>query len=199
MRSAKAVGYSEIRDAIARDWYPFLANLGLENDWILLPNLGDDTVPYAIRWGVDALILSGGDNMGNDFQRDKSEFALLNYCIEKQFPVLGVCRGAQLILHYFGGQVVPTDPMNHRATRHEVKITASLPWWHGPYSGNVNSYHTNKLAYPLPDELSSFATAGEECEGVMHKSFNIVGIMWHPEREVSLSDFDRKLCRWLFA
>lgn len=199
MRSSNAVGYSEVRDAIARDWYQFLANLGLENAWILLPNLGKNTVSYAKRWGVDALILSGGDDIGHDFQRDTSEIELLTYCIEKQFPVLGICRGAQLIQQHFGGQVIPTDPIRHRATRHEVNISALLPWWHDNSSCNVNSFHTNKLAYPLPDSLSSFATVGDECEGIMHKSLNIVGIMWHPEREVSLSDFDRKLCRWLFA
>lgn len=199
MRVSNAIGYDEVRDGIARDWYPLFAKIGLEHNWILLPNLAEDTVLYAKNWGIEALILSGGDDIGQDISRDTSELALLNYCVTQLLPVLGVCRGAQLIQQYFGGQVVSTDPLNHRATRHEVKVSTPLPWWQDEPSFSVNSFHTNKLASPLPDVLLGFATAGNECEGIRHKLHNIVGIMWHPERETAMSEFDLKLCHWLFA
>lgn len=198
MRASHAVGYSEIRDAIARDWYLLFASLGLENNWILLPNLNEDTVLYAKHWGIEALILTGGDDVGQDLTRDNTELALVDYCVGQQFPVLGVCRGAQLIQHFFGGRVVPTDSALHRATRHSITATMPVPWWKSGFNGEVNSYHASKLAFPLPEPLHNFAMAGNECEGVMHKSLPIVGIMWHPEREASLSEFDRALCLWLF-
>ena len=53
-----------------------LAELGCANQWLLLPSLGDDSVSYARDQGVEALILSGGDDIGSDPLRDQSEYAL---------------------------------------------------------------------------------------------------------------------------
>lgn len=199
MRASCAPAYTEVRDAIARDWYSFFSQLGLNHQWILLPNLGDDTVSYAKHWGIEALILSGGDDFGADECRDSSELQLLNYCIDERLPVLGICRGAQLIQHYFGGQLAKIDSKSHLATRHQICTTQTQPWWPGVYNSEVNSFHASKLVLPLPQELSCFAYAGDQCEGVMHQSLKVLGVMWHPEREVKAADFDIKLFNWLFA
>lgn len=199
MRSSSAVGYNETRDAIARDWYRFMSELSIDYDWMLLPNLGEDSVAYAKHWGIEAIILTGGDDIGLDDSRDTTELLLLKHCIDNQMPVLGICRGAQLINHYFGGTLFRTDPHFHRARRHVVNLQGEVPWWHGNYQGDVNSFHTMALAAPLPEVLTSFITVGDDCEGVIHKSLNIVGVMWHPERESTASDFDRKLIHWLFS
>ncbi|VEE63457.1 Putative glutamine amidotransferase Rv2859c [Shewanella putrefaciens] len=199
MRSSSAVGYNETRDAIARNWYPFLTQVGCERNWILLPNLGDDSVLYLKHWGVEALILTGGDDIGHDESRDNTELSMLRYCIENQLPVLGICRGAQLIYHYFGGTISNIDSQVHRSKRHKITSQGIMPWWPGHYQGNVNSYHSMGLASPLPKELTGFISTGNDCEGIMHKSLNIIGIMWHPERESTISDFDRNLIHWLFS
>ena len=64
MRSASAESYGEERDAIARDWYSFLASAVPELEWVLLPSLGAESARYARRLGVDRLILSGGNDLG---------------------------------------------------------------------------------------------------------------------------------------
>ena len=66
----------------------------------------------------EGLVLSGGidikpenDNYENapiqfNTKRDAFELAVLNEAFEKRIPILGICRGLQLINNYFGGDLI---------------------------------------------------------------------------------------------
>lgn len=198
LRTCNASQYHEPRDGLARDWYTFFNQLNGNHNWLLLPSLGKETVAYFQQWELAGLILSGGDSIGDDSLRDETELALLAHCIKHKLPVLGICRGAQLIHHYFSGKLTQADPTIHIAKRHAIKITSALPWGNNILH-QVNSYHGLSLAAPLPKELIGFAYCQQECEGIRHKELPIVGIMWHPERDDRVSEFDRQLFNWLFS
>ena len=94
--------YNEKRDTISQEWTIFLQNLAITP--ILIPNTLGDVKSYISDVEIDGIILSGGDNVGQFPERDKTEKQILDYAIDKRFPVLGVCRGMQIINEYFAGK-----------------------------------------------------------------------------------------------
>jgi len=201
MRSSNSPHYHEPRDGLARDWYRFLQQMNWGWDWVLLPNLGAQSVDYAQTQRIEGLILSGGEDIGSDPLRDESELALLKYAITQRLPVLGVCRGMQLIQWFSGGALVVDSGEHHVATRHTVSLCSDLSWRdvNEKLLWEVNSYHANRISLPLPTCLRALAIdADGYCEAFLHQSMKLAGIMWHPEREVFCQEFDRQLCQWLF-
>ncbi|MCE9925848.1 MULTISPECIES: gamma-glutamyl-gamma-aminobutyrate hydrolase family protein [Aeromonas] len=201
LRTCQALGYQEARDGLARDWYRFLQQMDWGWDWVLLPNLGAQSVAYAQAQHIEGLILSGGEDLGSDPLRDESELALLKHAIMQRLPVLGVCRGMQLIQRSSGGKLVVEGGEHHVSTRHTVSLCRGLPWRgvNEELHLEANSYHANRIPLPLPTGLWALAIdADGYCEAFLHQSMKLAGIMWHPEREVLSNEFDRQLCRWLF-
>nr|WP_281358565.1 gamma-glutamyl-gamma-aminobutyrate hydrolase family protein [Alteromonas ponticola] len=174
--------------------------MGFTHNWILLPNLGAETVEYARLHNVEGLIFSGGESLGMNPRRDNSEITLLNFAIEQQLPILGICRGLQLIYSQLGGKLVEGNTSTkHVATRHLVQLSSDLPFaFGGERSLEVNSFHSHLL--PPSDALVQVMAQDDEgfVEGIIDVHKKIVGIMWHPERESNCSDFDRAIFNWLF-
>lgn len=180
MRVVDAVGYVEPRDALAQDWPRFMRAALPDADWMFLPNLGDGILPYCEAWGIDGLILTGGEDVGKSPSRDATERALLSWAARASVPLLAVCRGLQLLATEAG---VPLHAIeDHVATRHEVKGT--LP------AQEVNSYHV--LAFSqCPQGYEVLATAPDgSIEAIRHRKLPWQGWMWHPEREDEYSQAD---------
>lgn len=201
MREVQAEGYFEPRDALARDWGRFLDAAIPDAAWLPLPNLGAPGVEaFCAKWRLNGLILTGGEDLGVAPVRDETERALLRYFLQRHQPVLGVCRGLQLLWSEMGGQL--ETKAGHRATRHALTL-ASLP-----EAGveqrvvEVNSYHNYCLRPPgssMLEHPSTFARAADgTIEGVAFRDGRVVGVMWHPEREPQPEPFDVALARKLF-
>lgn len=199
LRTSNADGYAEDRDAIATDWYHFLTLLDWQHNWVLLPNLGNDSAAYAKSHNVEGIILTGGDNIGSNTRRDDSERQLLEYAIQQQLPVLGVCRGLQQLYLHYGGKLISTDDDDHIATRHQVKLSTDLPFeYNEDATIEVNSYHSQLLApSTTPINVMAQDKAGF-VEGIIDVPSKIAGVMWHPEREPNCASFDKALFYWLF-
>ncbi len=120
MRVAHAPVSGEPRDALAQDWSRFFSVLLPGRPWLMLPNTGESCPDLAQSMGVNALVLSGGDDIGASPLRDATETALLRWAASHNLPVLGVCRGLQMLQHYFGGGLVRLAPERHVRTRHAV-------------------------------------------------------------------------------
>jgi gamma-glutamyl-gamma-aminobutyrate hydrolase PuuD len=202
MREAMAQGYHEPRDALARNWGEFLAIALPEAAWLPVPNLGPErSCGFCEQWGINGLILTGGEDVGAAPARDGTERALLRYALHRDLPVLGVCRGLQLIWLEFGGEL--EHSIGHRAVRHGVRYVPDPELSLEQEWDAVNSYHNQVLRPPsraLTERWSAFAYAEDETiEGVRFRQGRIVGLMWHPEREQVPSSIDRTLVRRLFG
>ena len=193
--------YGERRDCLDQQWARLLESMPAVP--VPLPNV--TSVPDSLidTLGLDGVILTGGNNLstissvGAAPERDVFERRLVEGCLRKNTPVLGVCRGMQLLNCHFGGSLVPID--GHVALRHCVEIDGYQELW--PNSRiNVNSYHD----YGVSDEIlaESLEAVGFSSDGsveaLRHRSRNIWGIMWHPEREAPFAAPDLKLLRAIF-
>ena len=132
--------YNEKRDTLSQEWTNFLQKHAIIP--ILIPNTLDDVKSYISDLGIDGLILSGGDNIGEFPERDKTEKQILDYAIDKRFPVLGVCRGMQIINEYFAGKVFANDNNSHVGKPHQIHIMdQKFSKLLGDDNMQVNSFH----------------------------------------------------------
>ncbi len=186
--------FSEIderRDALDQRFTSLFYNSG----YVIAPipnfpskNFIDDFVyKFLKRLRPDGIVISGGDDFGVSVERDLTEFELLNFAKKRGLPVLGICRGMQVIGVYEGTKLIPAE--NHAGVRHEV---------HGEFEDEVNSYHNYALA-ECPNEYSLVAQGSDgSLEAIMNKKRNWHGWMWHPEREQEFKESDIKRIREIF-
>lgn len=204
MRIDHASAYPEARSAIAQDWVRFLTDKLPQCAWMLIPNLGPTVTDYVETWSLDGFILTGGNNLGDAPERDETETAILDYAVTHRLPVVGVCRGLQLIQQYFGGPVVACTGENHINTHHTVTAAGAWPDVPSEILGKqdwqVNSYHRYGVPQAslsealLPLALSDDGTV----EALRHQSLPVYAVQWHPERSTPSSELDLALLRsWL--
>ncbi|WP_122082594.1 type 1 glutamine amidotransferase [Vibrio coralliirubri] len=193
--------YGERRDALDQRWYDLLLELGMLP--IPLPNLSPQNATYFIdKLEIDGIILTGGNSISvsekvghdNAPERDIFEITIIDYAINNNLPVLGICRGMQVINHYFGGTLKEID--GHIAKRHVINTMTDdfeLP-------KIVNSFHSLGIAHEnLGLGLKPIAVDEKgNIEAFLYPDKNILGVMWHPEREENYSKFDLNLIKGLF-
>ena len=192
-------GASERRDALAQNWHSFIKQT-LPGQFIFpVPNTCNDAVNMLRLLPVRGLILSGGEDWGVHQERDETERLLFEYARKEGWPILGVCRGAQVINHLLGGSVRPDLNNGHAGQRHESRI---LP---NPFFNNdrleVNSFHENII---MPEDLGAglqiFGLAPDSSvEAFFSSDGNMAGIVWHPERERMPNDHDVLMMTKLFG
>lgn len=187
-------GASELRDALAQDWGRFLKNVLPEICWFPIPNLEQDAIRMVESLHIHGVILTGGDDWGRFPRRDATEELLLKWAQAKAVPILGVCRGAQVINHFLGGNLSVLPLKSHIGGRHTVQHENGQ-------SFQVNSYHHLGLYAPnLANSLHPLATApdGSIEAFALSETGLWQGILWHPEREASPAPHDVILFQTLF-
>jgi len=183
--------YGERRDCLDQAWTKFLAVCGLLP--ILLPNVTE--VALALCEGADiaGLVLTGGNDLavlgGDAPERDAVESAVLDQAERRRLPVLGVCRGMQVIQQRFS---IPLRRVEgHVTPRQVIRIDGELK--------EVNSYHRfAALDSRPPLKVWAFAADGV-VKAIRHSAQPITGIMWHPERCAPFSSADVALFRQVFG
>lgn len=175
----------ETRDALDQrliEW--ILASGGMS---VPVPNLlgtGHALDDWLVRIAPDAVILSGGNDLGQADCRDQLEAGLLSWAEDNRIPVLGLCRGMQMMGVHAGGQLVRVE--GHVRTRHTLSLSPDWP-------GEVNSYH-NWTFLDVPPGYRILAQAVDGAiEAMRHQVLPWEAWMWHPEREApfSLADIER--------
>jgi putative glutamine amidotransferase len=179
--------YNEKRDVISQDWIKFCNRAELMP--VLIPNNLSNTKEFLESMNLDMLIFSGGDNVGDDPERDKTEKNMLEFAIKKKIPSLGVCRGMQFFNKFFGGKIEYNSNKDHVKTRHKIKfIDNKIKKLLKRETIVVNSFHENLLKSKILGlELKPFGIVehDETIEAFYHEKYPIIGIMWHPERELN--------------
>ena len=198
MRIVEELNYSEVRDAIAHDWISFLTKNFPHIIPIFLPNHASLALRTFKTLELDGLILTGGNDISTFPQRDNSELTLLEYCKKNSIPVLGICRGMQLICINFQQTIVSVSNELHVATKHSVSAINKSRFLI-PHPINVNSYHNKGLLKLVSNELIAISRSSDGVfEAIEHKYLPIIGIMWHPEREAEITKSDLQLFHNLF-
>lgn len=171
---------------------------------IPIPNYVVDVERYLKENNITHIILSGGGGIDlnriklenyRSCQRDLTESKCLEYAEQKNIPILGICRGSEIINLFFGGRLIKesekrTSFLDHAGTRHSITIIdKNLFQQVGNLATEVNSYHDELMTTNgLSPTCQPFALAEDQTvEGFHHNSLPIVGIMWHPEREKTLT------------
>jgi putative glutamine amidotransferase len=184
LRIIDAQNYKEKRDALSHDWPILFEKLKLIP--IFIPNSLNDPKAFLDSVGIQGIILSGGDNIGDFPDRDKTEIKLLDYGIKHTIPIFGVCRGMQVINKYFGGTISKNLTSSHVGKPHEIDIiNPNISEYLKTKLVKVNSYHNNIITEnDLGNDLKIFAKSihDNSVEGFFHKQYKIIGVMWHPER-----------------
>lgn len=191
-RRDKVKSRNESRDALDVRWAKILFELGL----LPIPVCSElaDKENYIELLQPDGILLSGGNDITNEPKRDLIESQLLDYAYRNTLPVLGVCRGMQMLNHYLSGSLVSID--HHVATRHPLQGE----WADRHNYKTVNSYHNQGIyTDTLGNNLTPLATAPDQViEAIKHDHLPWYGIMWHPEREATLNLADLALIKRIF-
>lgn len=132
----------------------------------------------------DAVLLSGGNDIGEAPERDHTERRLLAYAKELALPALGICRGMQMMAVWAGGSLAPVS--GHVRTRHRLQAATDS----GEWPDEVNSFHSFALT-ECPDGFVATARANDGAiEAMRHATLPWEGWMWHPEREPQFNTTD---------
>jgi putative glutamine amidotransferase len=176
----------------------------------LLPNVDRDDVAEDITDFVQGLIITGGPDIHPKYfgqkphkklsrttrARDKFELQSINIGLKKGIPILGVCRGIQVLNVFFGGSLYQdlscihhkilkhADPKQTGRVFHRVEIVkgSRLHRIIGRSSIEVNSSHHQAIDI-LGEGLRPTALSEDGLiEGVEHAAYDFVmGVQWHPE------------------
>ena len=133
-------------------------------------------------------MLSGGNDIGAFPQRDATETYLLDWAARGRKPVLGICRGMQMMAVHGGGSLVPVT--GHVRVYHDLDDGGSPAGW----PCRVNSYHDFAIAESPPPYTVLARAADGTIEAFGHVDLPWEGWMWHPERDpVRWQDIQRFL------
>ena len=189
---------------------------------LVIPVTSDDAQIEAVLSAVDGILMTGGEDfdplkwfgeepvrgLGEVVPaRDAYDVKLVRAAVAKGIPVLGICRGEQLLAVAFGGSLwqdipsqVPTSYVKHRQSpttgsvgTHSIEISkgSMLAQTLGKDKAVVNSFHHQAIK-KVPKGLKVVATAADgiieavERNGRLDAAYEdggamILGVQFHPE------------------
>ncbi len=129
--------------------------------------------------------------------KDEIEIRLIRHALRKNLPILGICRGSQLLNVVCGGtlygdvqkekksQLKHIDFAHYDTYRHPISIIPGSPLhnWYRQKTLRVNSYHHQGIRDLAPRFKPMAHTEDGLVEGYYDpKSKFVVGLQFHPER-----------------
>lgn len=166
--------------SLSKDWYDYSNKIGFN----LIPWDYKITTSSFRKKKIHGVIFSGGNDLFNNHKnkenryRDIMEKKLLKYYLVKNIPILGTCRGFQLISSYFKN--IPKKCVNHVGKSHSLILAKSK--FIDFKKLIVNSFHN----FSVNDLSNSFNIISlhkdQSIEIAEHKSKKLLCLMFHPER-----------------
>jgi putative glutamine amidotransferase len=179
---------------------------------VLIPTSVSDDVLRAIYDRVDGVLLPGGGDVDPEFygalkhpktgeadnQRDHVELQVASWALDEDLPLLGICRGHQVLGVALGGKLVQdipslvsselahdlanVKPRDHEAHSVEIDPSSRLARILGTTRVDVNSLHHQSLEAAPPGAcVTAYAPDGViEAMELPDKKFAL-SVQWHPE------------------
>lgn len=135
--------------------------------------------------------LYGAQNEGSrdiDLAVDEAQLAMTDAFVRAGKPILGVCKGQQVLNVYFGGGIIQhlATAMMHRGEEDVVHPCVSLP-------GSVQErlygrrYAVNSMHHQAVGRLGTglkvtSVSADDAAESLAHENLPVFAVQWHPER-----------------
>ncbi|MDQ7093123.1 gamma-glutamyl-gamma-aminobutyrate hydrolase family protein [Desulfosporosinus sp. PR] len=159
---------------------------------------------------VDGLVLTGGGDISPAYlnedplrgiggcipERDLSELLLSELALQRDLPLLGICRGIQVLAVAVGGKIYQDIPSQHSGAFQHSQTAPRQHTWHkveivqesllfrllGEKGIGVNSLHHQAVReVPSGFRLNALAADGI-IEGIEKSDAKFcLGVQWHPE------------------
>lgn len=187
---------------------------------VVIPPVADKEVLVNTLNHIDALILSGGGDLnplfvgeepsprlrGINQERDLPELLITRLAYNRQIPILGICRGIQVLAAAFGGKVAQdititanvkhSQDADRSELTHSVKLVEDSTLYniYGQERLLVNSFHHQAVK----EAGEKFRVVAKSSDGIVEaiessEYKSIIGVQWHPE----CFDEGLPLFRWL--
>lgn len=181
---------------------------------VLIPDVGDDLLNEIVA-EMDGFVFQGGTDIAPRFYgeepiengkwlgdpiRDEYELNLFDKAFKSKKPILGICRGMQLMNVYFGGSLYQdtstqkTNVLVHRdadkydTLSHEIQFTEGsilAKLYEHDAASYVNTIHHQSIKDLGADlDVLAICPADGVIEAIGHKgspSANVLAVQWHPE------------------
>ncbi|MEO1012007.1 MAG: gamma-glutamyl-gamma-aminobutyrate hydrolase family protein [Bacteroidota bacterium] len=185
---------------------------------ILIPDVETELLQDILAQ-MDGFVFQGGNDLASetygekpigkwkgDRYRDQYELRIMDYAIQNGKPVLGICRGLQLMNVYFGGSLYQDtvtqnpDAMAHRSAELYDTIRHPITFKKDSFldrlyvdekAPHVNTVHHQTIK-ELGENLEVYATAPDgiiEAIGYTKEpEGKVMAVQWHPEFFHTLKD-----------
>lgn len=172
---------------------------------------------------VDGLILSGGYDVypyhygeephflleETNRERDLFEYELLKQAILMNIPILGICRGLQLINTYFGGTLYQDLTLsntflkhnqinNPTSATHSIQIERNTNLYHIIQEDEyfVNSFHHQVIKKLGEDLIVSARSSDKHIEAIESLRYPIIAVQFHPEMMFKVDEKMNEIFKW---
>ena len=177
---------------------------------VVIPSYDNEQALVSLLDTLDGIVLSGGADIDPEYlreepldcvsvnpRRDAQELLLVHLAVDRQIPVLGICRGIQVLTAALGGKLYQDIKTQHDrpCIEHSQTIARGLPSHEvrlekdsmlyglfGKETLAVNSFHHQAVKeVPIGFRITAMAPDGI-IEGMESTAFRpILGVQWHPE------------------
>lgn len=176
---------------------------------ILIPPVSLETLPRILDQ-VDAVLLPGGPDIDPDIfgeeplaalgrvdpVGDQADLAVARLALQRDFPVLGICRGLQVLNVAAGGSLyqdigrqIPNSlkhyqqaPRHHPTHEVRLRIGTLVHGMFGADRVRVNSFHHQSAKDLAPGFVVSAVSSDDVVEAIESRVHRFaVGVQWHPE------------------
>lgn len=210
--------YNDSNEMLAKAYYEQVIRAG--GTPLLIPPTADRNVIVSVLDHIDGLLLTGGADVNPlwvgeepsprlhniNARRDLSELLLTRLAANRQIPILGICRGIQVLAMALDGTVqqdiyedyLPTGPSGplrpstikhsqdaeQAEATHTVRIEAGsvLASLYNKEKIAVNSFHHQAVKSPGPRFRTTATAADGVIEAIESTEFkSVMGVQWHPE------------------